>query len=883
MAGESKISRQVIIICLIITIAFVISVQLFFATSSGLIYNYTERLTNACTSEVGHSISKETAGLNSLLEIISQDHRFIKAIAGTEQGISSILKEHQSANDEIRFAYVSRKTGIWYGGNRSHALSDRELSDSWVKQYQETDDEDVHFDVSGKVALDPAASQGFKPLNPVILAFRLQKDMEGKPLGILAASLPVSVLENTIERNSAEFGINVFVINREGQVVLSGEKSRSQNKNLFAEGELLAGVESGFLQKSPDTRQIWLKRGTIFSKEQSFCVVSYLSSLDQYLVVLNNNARLFTAQRQQMATLSVIMLVILMLIVLMITFVIQQYRQRIIQLATTDVITGLSNRKSFMTEYGKLEQEGKLTGAVIFLLDIDYFKKINDSFGHLVGDQALAAVAEQVRKHIGFRGIAGRWGGDEFIGVIGAEAAEPYKIIRKMIEHIAESEMPGGLHLSVSIGAARLVPGKELNQNVEAADEALYQSKKNGRGFLTVYQEGLTPKISYTNAKPGLQASDAKLQPVSAGEEAPKAEPDVTQKPGLRLKACVKKVLEQLTYAVEGMIPFVAGGGILIAVAFLIDGASVDVSSLSVEVRKTFGSITPLAAALFKIGGTTFNFMLPVFSGCLAYRIAGKEAVVAGFIGGYISSQGSAGFAGAILSGFLTGYLIHLMKNFLKEMPKVLMAAAPILIYPIFSLLFMDVMMIYVINPLTTVFNSYLFSLLESMASGSKTLLGALSGAMMATDMGGPINKAAYHFGTAGIKNGMSDVMAAVMIGGMVPPCGIALSSLIFPKKYTQGEKQRSFITLLMGLAFITEGALPYLITDFPRVLVSCMAGAAVAGALSELFGCALLAPHGGIFVFPVVEKPLQYLAALTVGSVLTAVILGLLKKEVKE
>jgi PTS system fructose-specific IIC component len=337
-------------------------------------------------------------------------------------------------------------------------------------------------------------------------------------------------------------------------------------------------------------------------------------------------------------------------------------------------------------------------------------------------------------------------------------------------------------------------------------------------------------------------------------------------------------LVKSLLNAVSKMIPFVAGGGILIAIAFLIDGASVDMNALSPEVRANFGSITPLAAGLRDVGSAAFSFMLPIFAAFFARGLAGNHAFMAGFAGGYLASQGSAGFAGALLSALVAAAVVRLLGTFLNETVPLIRRVAPVIIYPVLSLLVMYLTMAFIIEPFASAFDALLTGMLTALLPGDRTLLGAVCGAMMATDMGGPINKAAYHFGTASIAAGSPEIMAAVMVGGMVPPCGIALCMLLFRKRFTEGEYDLAPSTFIMGLAFITEGALPFVLTDFLRVIPSCMVGSALAGALSMVFGCTLMAPHGGIFVFPVVGSPLLYVVALAAGSLLCALVLGLLK-----
>lgn len=336
----------------------------------------------------------------------------------------------------------------------------------------------------------------------------------------------------------------------------------------------------------------------------------------------------------------------------------------------------------------------------------------------------------------------------------------------------------------------------------------------------------------------------------------------------------------QLMNGVSHMLPFVVGGGILIAIAFLIDGLSVDINTLSAEQRGNFGSITQ-AAALFKgIGDTAFGFMLPVLAGFIAMAIGDRPALAVGFVGGMIASGGKSGFLGALVAGFAAGYLIVGLRKICDKLPEALEKIAPVLIYPVAGILIMGLLMNFVVEPIMGTINTGLNNGLTSMGGASKIILGLILGGMMAIDMGGPFNKAAYVFGTASIAAGNYDIMAAVMIGGMTPPCAIALATLLFKNKFTKEEREAGPTNFIMGLAFITEGAIPFAASDPLHVLPACILGSGVAGALSMLFGCTLMAPHGGIFVFPMVGNAAMYLVALVAGTLVSAFMLGLLKKK---
>lgn len=342
------------------------------------------------------------------------------------------------------------------------------------------------------------------------------------------------------------------------------------------------------------------------------------------------------------------------------------------------------------------------------------------------------------------------------------------------------------------------------------------------------------------------------------------------------------QIYVQLMNGVSHMLPFVVGGGILIAIAFLIDGFSVDMNALPLDQRSNFGSITPVAAWCKNVGGLAFNFMLPVLAGFIAMAIGDRPALAVGFVGGIIAYQGKSGFLGALAAGFLAGYVILGLRKLCSRLPEALEKIAPVLIYPVVGVLVIGLAMSFVVEPVMGTVNMALNQGLSSMGGTNKVILGFVLAAMMAVDMGGPFNKAAYVFGTAAIASGNYDVMAAVMIGGMTPPIAIALATMLFKKKFTKEERDAGPTNFIMGLAFITEGAIPFAASDPVHVLPACLIGSGVAGAMSMLFDCTLMAPHGGIFVFPVMGNPLFYLVALVVGTAISTVLLGVLKKDVE-
>lgn len=343
------------------------------------------------------------------------------------------------------------------------------------------------------------------------------------------------------------------------------------------------------------------------------------------------------------------------------------------------------------------------------------------------------------------------------------------------------------------------------------------------------------------------------------------------------------QIYKHLMNGVSHMLPFVVGGGILIAIAFLIDGFSVDLNSLPADQRANFGTITQ-GAALFKgIGGTAFGFMLPILAGFIAMSIADRPGLAVGFVGGSIAANGTSGFLGALVAGFVAGYIVNLLKKIFSKLPESLDGVKPVLLYPLLGIFLIGVIMQFVVEPPIGAFNTAINNGLNGLNGASAVVLGVLLGGMMAIDMGGPVNKAAYVFGTASIAAGNYNIMAAVMIGGMVPPLAIALATIFFKNKFTAEERKAGPTNFIMGLSFITEGAIPFAASDPLHVLPACAVGSAVAGGLSMAFGCTLMAPHGGIFVVPTIGNPLMYLVALVIGAFIACGLLGLLKKKVSE
>lgn len=399
-------------------------------------------------------------------------------------------------------------------------------------------------------------------------------------------------------------------------------------------------------------------------------------------------------------------------------------------------------------------------------------------------------------------------------------------------------------------------------------------------------------KLIETSVSDGISKADKLIEKAIAGDAKPYKAKDAA---ALSTKKTAGKaghsVYKHLMNGVSHMLPFVVGGGILIAIAFLIDGLNVDLNNIpdyliqqfgsADDVKANFGTLMPASALLKGIGGLAFSLMLPILAGYISMSIADRPGLVVGIVGGLIASTGKSGFLGALAAGFIAGYLIKLLMLVFSKLPKSLEGTKPILLYPVFGVLLIGIIMTFVIEPFVGIINTSLNQALDSMTGASSIILGLILGGMMAIDMGGPFNKAAYVFGTASIAYEHYNIMAAVMIGGMIPPCAIALSTLLFKKKYTLEERKSGPTNFIMGLAFISEGAIPFAAADPLRVIPACIIGSAVGGALSMAFNCTLMAPHGGIFVYPVVGNPLMYCVALIAGTIVSALLLGLFKKKV--
>ena len=435
----------------------------------------------------------------------------------------------------------------------------------------------------------------------------------------------------------------------------------------------------------------------------------------------------------------------------------------------------------------------------------------------------------------------------------------------------AESLMKVGNKKGVSIkvetngsSGAKNILTKEEIENAEciivAADKNVEMARFNGK------------KVIITKVANGIHKADKLIERAIKGD-APiyNHNGDVSVSDNEENESFGRKIYKDLMNGVSNMLPFVVSGGILIALAFLFDNYEINPAS--------FGSNTPLAAFLKSIGDYAFGFMLPVLAGYIAYSIADRPSLVVGFVGGIIAKEGGAGFLGALIAGFLAGYLVIGLKKLFSKLPQSLDGIKPVLLFPLFGTLLVGIIMTFIVLPPVVAINNAMVNFLASLGGTSKVLLGLVLGAMMAIDMGGPINKAAYVFGVASLDAGQYEIMAAVMAGGMVPPIAIALCTTFFKNRFTKEQRESGKVNYVMGLSFITEGAIPFAAADPLRVIPSCAIGSGVAGALSMLFNASLRAPHGGIFVVPVVSNPIMYLVAILSGSLVGMSLLAVLKK----
>ena len=413
-------------------------------------------------------------------------------------------------------------------------------------------------------------------------------------------------------------------------------------------------------------------------------------------------------------------------------------------------------------------------------------------------------------------------------------------------------------------GAKNVLTAEEIKESkgiIIAADKNVEMARFRGK------------KVLQVPVADGIRKPDVLLSKIIQGEAPRYGGGTEAEASGPREEKSGKgnKVYRALMNGVAHMLPFVIGGGILIALAFLLDDYSIDPAN--------FGSNLPRAAFFKAIGDAAFGFMLPILAGYIAMSIGDRPALAPGFVGGFLAKEGGSGFLGALLAGFAAGYLILGLRKIFDRLPRSLEGIKSILLYPVLGIFLMGVLIQIIINPPVAWLNEALYGMLARMGTSSRVLLGVVLGGMMSVDMGGPINKAAYVFGTASLASDEFQIMAAVMAGGMVPPLALALAVFVFRNKFSEKERQSGVANLIMGACFITEGAIPFAAADPLRVLPSCIIGSAVAGGLSMFFGCALRAPHGGVFVLPVISHPFGFLAAVILGAVVGMLLLGLLKK----
>ena len=457
-------------------------------------------------------------------------------------------------------------------------------------------------------------------------------------------------------------------------------------------------------------------------------------------------------------------------------------------------------------------------------------------------------------------------------------------------ENLSQKAAAKGVSIKVETNGSAGVKNRLTKEEIEhatciivAADKNVEMTRFNGK------------KVIITKVADGIHKADELIDKAVKGD-APiyHASQDNNEESSNEKEGLGRQFYKHLMNGVSHMLPFVVGGGILIAIAFLLDDYSINPAN--------FGMNTPVAAFFKTIGGQAFGFMLPVLAGYIAMSIADRPGLAVGFVGGILASAGytfgnlmnfseitpvSAGFLGALLAGFVGGYLVLLLKKIFSVLPDSLEGIKPVLLYPVFGILLIGVIML-AVNPIMGAINTGLNNFLSSMSGTSKIVLGTILGAMMAIDMGGPFNKAAYVFGTAQLTVANAGpeqygIMAAVMIGGMVPPLAIALATTFFKNRFSESERKSGVVNYVMGLSFITEGAIPFAAADPLHVLPACIVGSGVAGALSMAFNCGLRAPHGGIFVLPTITNPLMYLVALLIGSIIGALLLGILKKPLDE
>ena len=439
-------------------------------------------------------------------------------------------------------------------------------------------------------------------------------------------------------------------------------------------------------------------------------------------------------------------------------------------------------------------------------------------------------------------------------------------------ESIEQHAKKRGLTVKVETNGSAGVKNELTAEEIAAADGIIVAADKNvamsrfdgRRVVITKVADGINKADelidrALSGSAPVYRASNADaVESADSGEE----------------ESLARQIYKHLMNGVSHMLPFVVGGGILIALAFLFDDYSIDPSK--------FGSNTPLAQFFMQVGGSSFGFMLPVLAGFIGMSIADRPGLAVGFVGGALAGATGTGFLGALLAGFVSGYTVNSLKKVFAGLPASLDGIKPILLYPFFGILIMGAISLFIIAPPVSAVNTWMVSTLGGMDPSARIFMGIIVGGMMAIDMGGPINKAAYVTGTGLLASGEYHVMAAVMAGGMVPPLAIALATTFFKNRFTESQQRAGITNYVMGLSFITEGAIPFAAADPVRVIPSMVVGSSLAGALTMFFDCTLRAPHGGIFVVPTIGNPLMYLVSILIGAIVGAVILSMLKKPIK-
>ncbi|WP_313972654.1 fructose-specific PTS transporter subunit EIIC [uncultured Selenomonas sp.] len=448
--------------------------------------------------------------------------------------------------------------------------------------------------------------------------------------------------------------------------------------------------------------------------------------------------------------------------------------------------------------------------------------------------------------------------------------AHTFMAAESLEQHAKKRGIPIKVETNGSGGAKNILTAAEIADAaciIVAADKNVEMARFDGK------------PVIQTKVANGINKADALLDEALSGTApiyhhaggAAAAEESATED-----ESITRQIYKHLMNGVSHMLPFVIGGGILIALAFLLD-------TFDPANPGNFGSNLWYAKTFMDIGGISFGFMLPVLAGFIAMSIADRPGLAVGFVGGALASSSGAGFLGALIAGFVAGYVVNALKKVFADLPHSLEGIKPVLLYPLLGVFLVGVIMIFVINPPVAGINNWMIETLKGMDTSSRIFIGILMGGMMAVDMGGPVNKAAYVVGTGMLVSGEYGIMAAVMAGGMVPPIAIALATTFFKSRFTEQQRKSGVVNYIMGLSFITEGAIPFAAADPLRVIPSCVIGSATAGGLSMFFDCTLRAPHGGIFVVPTIGNPLLYLVAIFAGAVLSALCLGIVKKKVEE